>query len=358
MSARWTCSFASVSHASLAARGESRSSDATGRERRSRDRAKYARSIVSIAYLNIRPNDFEIEGSMKMTSLGVTVSIAAALNAAPQRIKPQQAVPVDPVTAIIDAFRSYPLVVLGEGHGRAPDQAFRLALIRDPRFSSAVNDIIVECGNAAFQDVMDRFMSGADVPRESLQQVWLNAAEAFRAPMYEELIRAVRAVNDGLAPDRRIRILLGEAPDHRRRDAFVANMIRREVLDRHRRGLVIYGNLHGIRMHPTGRDDADEERTLVTILEQTGTKVFSVWGHRCAELARLQPGVSSWSTPSLAIIRGTTLGAADYASYMSFGAWRLKDGEPVFVDGHPVVDPPRPGLRMEQQVDAVLCLAP
>jgi len=284
--------------------------------------------------------------------------MVAALTAAPQRARPQPAVPVDAVTAVIEAFHTSSLVVLGESHSWGPDQAFRLALIRDPRFQSVASDIIIECGSGAFQDVMDRFMSGENVPAKSLQQVWLNAAEVCRAPMYEELFRGVRAVNDRLAPDRRFRVLLGEAPDHRWRDAYVANVIRREVLDKNRRGLVIYGRGHGIRMHPTGRDDADEERTLVTILEQTGTKVFSVWGHRCADLARLQPSVSSWPAPSLAMIRGTTLGVADYASYMSFGAWRLKDGDPVLVDGHPVVDPPRSGLRMEQQVDAVLCLTP
>ena len=49
----------------------------------------------------------------------------------------QLAVRLDPTSAIIDAFASYPVVALGEGpHGNEQGHAFRLALIRDPRFAA------------------------------------------------------------------------------------------------------------------------------------------------------------------------------------------------------------------------------
>lgn len=292
-----------------------------------------------------------------MKRLSFLIVVVCSLGAAAlQTPSGRRAVPAEPITTILEAFESHRLVVLGEAHGRPSDQAFRLALIRDSRFAATVNDVVVESGNAQFQDVMDRFMTGEDVPDGSLRQVWLNAAEAFHAPMYEAFFRAVRTANDGLTPDRRIRVVLGEAPDHRSRDAYAAAVIRREVVDRRRRALVIYGNMHTIRRQPTGRDDAEEERTLVTVLENSGEKVYSVWGHGCTQLGRLQPTVTAWPRPSLAGVAGTVLGRADFAFYSPFGAWRLKDGEPVLVDGRPVVDPPRRGLRMEQQVDAVLCL--
>jgi hypothetical protein len=119
-----------------------------------------------------------------------------------------------------------------------------------------------------------------------------------------------------------------------------------------------FASLHAVRLHPTGKDDAEEERTLVTVLENSGEKVYSVWGHGCDQLGRLQPTVTAWPRTSLAVVAGTVLGRADFSFYSPFGGWRLKDGEPVLVDGRPVVDPSRRGLRMEQEADAVLCLAP
>jgi hypothetical protein len=61
--------------------------------------------------------------------------------------------------------------------------------------------------------------------------------------------------------------------------------------------------------------------------------------------------------PALAIVKGTPLGVADFAFYHSVGGWRLKNGQPILKDGVPTYDPPRPGLRMEEQVDAVLYLS-
>ena len=97
--------------------------------------------------------------------------------------------------------------------------------------------------------------------------------------------------------------------------------------------------------------------TFVDLLENTtDARVFSIWSDLGVEWRKLQPDIASWPSTSLTIIRGTALGAADFAFYSSFGGWRLRDGQPILVDGAPVVDPPRPGLRMEEQVDALLYL--
>jgi hypothetical protein len=64
---------------------------------------------------------------------------------AAQTAGPIPALPSDPITGILDAFRSHRMVALGEGtHGNEQGHAFRLALIRDPRFAQTVNDIVVE----------------------------------------------------------------------------------------------------------------------------------------------------------------------------------------------------------------------
>jgi hypothetical protein len=88
-------------------------------------------------------------------------------------MKQRLAVAVEPITAILEAFRTHQLVALSEGgHGNEQAHAFRLALIRDPRFAATVDDIVVEFGNSLYQDVMDGFVRGEDVDRHVLRQLW------------------------------------------------------------------------------------------------------------------------------------------------------------------------------------------
>jgi|TARA_B100000315_G_scaffold186180_1_gene175468 erythromycin esterase-like protein len=78
--------------------------------------------------------------------------------------------PVEPTAAILEAFQTHQVVALSEGgHGNEQSHAFRLALIRDPRFAATVDDIVVEFGNSLYQDTMDRYVQGADIPDDELR---------------------------------------------------------------------------------------------------------------------------------------------------------------------------------------------
>ena len=88
------------------------------------------------------------------------------------------ALPIDPVTGIVEAFQSYSIVAVGDGgHGWEQPHAFRLALIRDPRFAATVNDIVVEFGNSRYQDVMDRFIRGENVSFDLVREAWHNTTQ-------------------------------------------------------------------------------------------------------------------------------------------------------------------------------------
>ena len=243
------------------------------------------------------------------------------------------AVPVEPIGAILDRFQSHSVVALGEVHGDLNSLKLRLALIRDPRFPDLVNDIVVEVGNARYQDAIDRYVRGEDVPAATIREACRNTTNHNMGPDYpsfEEIFHAVRGLNLTLPAEKRVRILLGDPPfdwskvqtaqDLFRddRDKFVADLILRESLARKRRVLIVYGHMHYVR---------GSQRSIVSYLEAAGHKVFSI--------ATMGPGamlgqsdVSSWPRPSLALLRGTAIGAAEV---------------PMF---HP--------LRFEQRFDAVL----
>ena len=129
-----------------------------------------------------------------VATLVAVIAIAGAL-----RAQPKPATPLEPIAAILDAFRTHDIVALGEGsHNNEQGYAFRLALIRDPRFAAAVNDLVVESGSSTHQDVMDRFIDGEDVPVNELRLAWQDTTVPdgpWDVPMYEEFFRAIRALN-------------------------------------------------------------------------------------------------------------------------------------------------------------------
>jgi hypothetical protein len=264
------------------------------------------------------------------------------------------AVPVDPIDAIIKAFDTYSIVALGEGpHGNEQGHAFRLRLLRDPRFAATVNDIVVESGSARYQDVVDRYMQGEDVPTTTMREVFENTVTptpVWDRPMYAEFFRAVRALNRVLPRNRQLRVLLGDPPIDwntiktreaydavlRQRDSHPADVIRREVLAKGRRALVIYGD---------GHLQAKTERpalSMAAFLEAAGARVLTITS-TFADLSAYQGDITSWRIPSYVPLRGTRIGAAPYERF--FGP---PPAAPFFRD-HP---------RIEDHFDAVIYLGP
>jgi CHAT domain-containing protein len=264
------------------------------------------------------------------------------------------AVPVDPTTAILEAFRQHPIVAVGDAHGDQQGEAFQLSLIRDPRFAAIVNDIVIETGNSRGQEVVDRFVRGEEVPREALRRVWLDTTQQQVASLeVPAVVTAVRALNATLPADRRLRVLIGEPPidwanlhtteelhawensPASDRDLFGSDLIRREVLATNRRALVLYGAGHFFR-RPV-------HQSIVTLLESTHARVFTIWTNVGAELSKMQADVDSWPVPSLARVRSTRLGTIGMATYLGPNAG---DVSPEWL------------VPIEEQFDAVLYLGP
>jgi hypothetical protein len=275
------------------------------------------------------------------------------------------AVPVEPIAAIADAFRSHNVVAVSAGHGEERGYAFLLSLVRDSTLVAVVNDIVIEEGSARYQDVADRYVRGDEVADESLSQIWQNTTQptpGLDRPWFE-FFRAVRGLNASLPRERQLRVLLGDPPidwnsvhnaeDHRKwiemRDTFPADLIQREVLAKGRRALVTYGQMHFQRKNLLANYESEGlAQTIVSRLERTtAAKVFTIW--TSTDVEKLQADVTSWHVPSIALVRGTVLGAADFTFYYPFATPRfsIQDGAPTPRDQWRT-------LRAEDQFDAVL----
>src|SRR5689334_11692017 len=125
------------------------------------------------------------------------------------------AVPEPAIPAVLSAFDSYEVVAIPEGHGMKDIDDFILALIRDPRFPDKVNDIAVECGNSLYQPVLDRYIAGMDVPFTEVRKVWRNTTQSMmcsQSAFFEQFFPLVRAINQRLPQNKRLRVLAGDPP--------------------------------------------------------------------------------------------------------------------------------------------------
>ena len=270
--------------------------------------------------------------------------------------------PSNAVDAIVKAFDKFPLVAFGEYQGLQEEADFFALLIRDPAFSTRVNDIVVEFGNALYQDVVDRYVAGKEISPDELRQVWRNTTEllTWNSPMYEKFFANVRELNQTLPASRRLRVLLGDPPIdwnkvqsreeflsvQGQRDSHYAKVVEDEVLAKGRKALLIAGEGHFARQSVSPMDNVGR------LIEKRHPKsLFVIMSHRgfLEQNEELEPRLVSWPKPSLAILKGTWLGALDASLVMMVLNSR---------DGGKCIYNPYGETLLEVAADAYLYLGP
>jgi hypothetical protein len=279
-----------------------------------------------------------------------------AVAASPQSRLPTgnaELTPVDPIPAIFSALERYPLVALCERHMLQEMHDFISALLFHPDLPATLTDIVVEFGCSGYQDVADRFLlTDQPVARADLVQIWRQVGDpAWNAPVYEQFFRTVRAVNWIRRPAHRLRVLLGQpatgmdqALAHPRDRALVngfissspvdthlAAVVDREALARGRRALLIAGGGHLLR-GLYDEDGAPHLNAATQLVQRHPGSLFVVdlqvlpAGPQQDEAGeRLRTTLAGWPRPSLALLRGTWLGALVQSldgAWINWGAQR------------------------------------
>jgi hypothetical protein len=227
--------------------------------------------------------------------------------------------------AVLSAFQRHRLVAIGEIHGQQEHHDALQAILADPRLPDAVDDIVVESGNALYQPVMDRFTAGGAVDNPALRLVWRNTTQSpvatWDAPVYEQFFRMVRAANWTRPPQRQIRVLLGDPPIDwasvtktaevnaylAQRDIHLATVLEQEVLAKGRRALICYGSMHVLHTPPGAHGGGG-----VALAEQrTGHRAYVV-------VAAGHPRLSAYPRRTVIPCQGTWLESADAAGFDYF----------------------------------------
>jgi hypothetical protein len=175
-----------------------------------------------------------------------------------------------------------------------------------------------------------------------------NVNPGWERPIYKEFFQAVRAVNAKLPRDRQLRVLLGDPPIewetiHTRDELRAArargpdklDVIRREVLAKNRRAVLIFGDGHF-----QGRG---EGLGLSGAFEREGVAVWAITSGGDGDLRLVHSDVANWPVPSLARLRGTTLGRKEYGFFYEIPPVRAEFWR---------------AMKLEGQFDALLWLGP
>ncbi|MEV7097790.1 hypothetical protein AB0M80_33565 [Amycolatopsis sp. NPDC051045] len=218
----------------------------------------------------------------------------------------------DPAGTLLAAFDDHPIVAKS-----SPDVGtFVFDLIRDPRFPARVNDIVVECGNARLQPLLDAYIAGGEAP--GINTVWRDTTQPSCgfSTFYEQLFALVRQVNTTLPASRKIRVLASDPPiDWSRvhsppdlepfldRDASIVSVVKTQVLQKHRKALMLFGLGH--LTHDGGSG------AVAQLEREYPGAAYVVADHRgfTSDNTRLEQRLGSW--PALVPVQGSWLGSLD-----------------------------------------------
>jgi len=233
---------------------------------------------------------------------------------------------VNAVDGILHAFQNHSLVGIGDDHNSAQEEDFYAALVRDPRFSTDVGNVVVEFGGAAHQDLLDGYLNGQEVSYAELRTIWTDVVgwiPTVTGLGYANFFAQVRAVNLALPPERRIHVWLGEPaidwskittkaefdPVLAQRDTHAADVIEKNILGPGKKAVVIYGDLHfynNLGLRRLVEKQYPNAFFIVAMYAGYATKPCT---------ASFEQAITDWPVPALAMpLRGTSLESKLYRS--------------------------------------------
>jgi hypothetical protein len=279
--------------------------------------------------------------------------------------------PKNASAAVLQAFETHDIVMLGEIHGNKQEYEWLQSLAANPEFADRVDDIVLEIGNSLYQKSVDRYIAGEAVPIEKVQRAWRNTLGLGPPPpIYADLYKTVRETNIRRHGKHQMRVICGDpyinwdkiktkediGPFMGHRDLWYAQVVKDEVLAKHHRAFLIAGVTHFLR----GQGDANPPRDvqqnhgkqhnnwsnpgyIEPELRRAGAKTFLILAGTNAVKGYddLDSRFNSWPAPSIALLNGNWVGELS--------------AMPVVTGGTGEIQPP---IKLKDAADALLYLGP
>jgi len=276
--------------------------------------------------------------------------------------------PQDATAAVLRAFGTHNIVIIGETHGNKQEYEWLRLLVGTPEFADRVDDIVMEFGNSLYQKSVDRYIAGEDVPVQQVQKAWRNTVGAIGAPSPVSgwLYDAVRETNMKRRGKHQMRVLCGDPyidwdkvktrediePYLSHRDEWFTEVVKDDVLAKHHRALLIMGAGHFLRgMGPKYIEPQLRKAGAKTYLIVFGTNVIGGYDD-------LDHRFDSWPAPVIVPLADNWVGELPALSVVSGGqvpphGWIFRGGSKS-----PVPDTPPAPMKLRAAADALLYLGP
>src|SRR5260370_34746934 len=122
--------------------------------------------------------DAGLKPATRLWIIGALVSSAMPGDAQPAVVHER-----DIAKSVIKQFDRSDVVALGELHGSQADQDLRIQIIHSKDFARRVHIVVVEGLNSLYQDDLDRYIRGENVPKEQVQRLWRDSTGIFVGPV-------------------------------------------------------------------------------------------------------------------------------------------------------------------------------
>jgi len=277
--------------------------------------------------------------------------------------------PEDATVAVLHAFETHDIVIIGEIHGNKQEYEWLRSLVVTPEFADRVDDIVMEFGNSLYQKSVDRYIAGEDIPTDQVQKAWRNMVGAIGppSPVYASLYQAVRETNMKRPGKHQMRVLCADPyinwekvkdrediePYLSHRDEWFTEVVKEDVLAKHHRALLVMGWGHFLRgQGPNYIEPHLRKAGAKTYLIVFGTNVVGGYDD-------LDYRFDSWPTPSVVALANNWVGELPAMPVVSGG-----EGGPHMVilrrdaSGKESLAPPPPSVKLKDAADALLYLGP
>lgn len=198
------------------------------------------------------------------------------------------------IEKLLKSINSYNALAFSEDHSMSSDDHFIIKMISHKSFPSSINDIVIEAGNARYQNIVDDYiLRNKNIPMSDLKKIWFDTTQLGigECPFYERLLKLVRKINKDLSSYKKVRILLGDPPINwdliksfkdwkkfQNRDGHFAGTTIKNSLSKNRKALLIAGSDHFL----------NQSNTITKILRGKGYKIHVIKTLNASDLDELE----------------------------------------------------------------------
>src|SRR5215469_5756224 len=229
---------------------------------------------------------------------------------------------IDAIQGIVSAFHQHPVVIVAEDHWLQQAGDFYVRLVRDKQFEETVQDIGIEFASRNNQALLDKYIAGAKVSSADVKHIWRETTKVagWESPIYATWLVAIRQVNEGLPPSRRLRVLAGDSSvdwsqihTHAEWAALgdnnvsFAEVIEKDVLAKKHRAFVVLGANH---VRKSGAGDGTPNTTTRIESHYAGSTfvvLLNYWGLLTLDVQNKLDSLNQ-ASPVVYTLTGTPLG--------------------------------------------------